>query len=135
MINHLWGTNMIKNSNLNEVFASAVKMLVNSGSVWNGVQILFSQNIDRETKFDIEFNIKKSCSKNTYIVEFNDIDLVDPANNADPATFTVYTETRLFQLIDMLLEQSLLDGDAKCRIYDSDGDRVCEFYFVWESDI
>jgi hypothetical protein len=125
---------MIKNSNLNEVFYSTVKMLLDG--VWNGAQVLFSQNLDKETKFDIEFNIKKNAgSQNSYSVEFNDIDLIDPSNNADPAKFTVYTETRLFQVIDMLLEHSMLDGNAKCRIYDSDGDRVCEFCFVWESDI
>lgn len=126
---------MIKNSNLNEVFASTIKMLLN-GSIWNGAQVLFSQNIDSETKFDIEFNIKKNAgSQKSYTVEFNDIDLIDPSNNTDPAKFTVYTETRLFQVINMLLEHSMLDGNAKCRIYDSDGDRVCEFCFVWESDI
>jgi len=125
---------MIKNSNLNEVFYSTVKMLLDG--VWNGAQVLFSQNLDKETKFDIEFNIKKNAgSQNSYSVEFNDIDLIDPSNNADPAKFTVYTETRLFQVINMLLEHSMLDGNAKCRIYDSDGDRVCEFCFVWESDI
>ena len=126
---------MIKNSNLNEVFKSTVKMLINNSMIWSGAKILFSQNLDKEFDFDIEFSITKNCgTEKSYSVEFNDIDLIDPSNNADPAKFTVYSETRLFQLIDALLEHSLLDGNAKCRIYDSDGDKVCEFSFVRERD-
>lgn len=129
---------MIKNSNLNTVFKQSVKTLL-EGSFFNGVHVSIAQKIDDEKvpfNFKVDFRIvrksKKEDHKDVYTVQFNDIDLLDDLNNDVSAEFTVYGEIRLFQLINSLLEQSLLDGEAKCTICDRDDDKVCEFNFVWE---
>lgn len=129
---------MIKNSNLNTVFKSTVSSLLSVG-YFNGVHVSIAQKINDEKipfNFKVEFRIirksKKEDHKDVYTVQFNDIDLLDDLNNDVSSEFTVYGEFRLFQLINSLLDQSLLDGQAICTICDRDDDKVCEFNFVWE---
>lgn len=125
---------MIKNSNLKTVFNQSVKTLL-EGNLFNGVHVVISQKINDENvqfNFNVDFKIVRKSKKAVYVVQFNDIDLIDSSNNDEVAEFTVYSELRLFQLIFSLLDQSLLEGKAACTIYDSDEDKVCEFNFIWE---
>lgn len=125
---------MIKNSNLKTVFQQSVKTLL-EGSYFNGVHIVIGQKINDEHlpfNFNVDFRIVRKSNKNAYTVQFNDIDLIDNSNNDDPAAFVVFSELRLFQLIFSLLDQSMLDSEAICTIYDRDEVKVCEFTFMWE---
>lgn len=122
---------MIKNHNLNQVLSCTIKMLLNA-TFKNGARVIFSQRLDKDSQFDVKFLIRRTYTKHTYSVQFSDVDLVETSTNCDPAEFTVYNRFRVFQLMESLLEQSMLDGEAVCTIYDMDGDKISEFDFIWE---